>query len=76
MFMFFPRAYHEKIQTPFQTAVARVVPHSIVTPLEKHVVFAMGCCMGRRGQSNGEVIEVAVMICHRNLFHGCDGYAP
>jgi hypothetical protein len=71
--MFFPRAYHEKIQTPFQSAVARVVPHSIVVPLEKHVVFPRGCwIMGRRGQSNG---EVAVMICHRSLFHGCDGYA-
>ena len=40
--MFFPRAYHEKIQTPFQSAVARVVPHSIVVPLEKHVVFPRG----------------------------------
>ena len=69
--MFFPRAYHEKIQTPFQSAVARVVPHSIVVPLEKHVVFPRGCwIMGRRGQSNG---EVAVMICYRSLFHGCDG---
>lgn len=75
--MFFPRAYHQKIQTPENSCgLGGQEPHSIVIPLlsrkmEKHVVFARGCwIMGRRGQSNG---EVAVMICYRSLVHGCDG---